>query len=102
MSDTHVIKRNAEKSWVTDIKLTRMKTFNSEISETSCVVLKIGERDDLDFWHNKAKKFPVAFSSVLDNIRKVMEAPTHVKIEDKFILAISLQPYIANILRRES
>ena len=30
LSDTHVIETNAEKSWVTGIKLTRMETFNSK------------------------------------------------------------------------
>ena len=44
LSDTHVIKSNAAKSLVTDIELTRMETFNSEISETSFLVLKIGEK----------------------------------------------------------
>ena len=49
LSDTHIIKTNATEPWVTDFELARMETFNSEISDTSFLVLKIGDCDDLDF-----------------------------------------------------
>ena len=54
----------AMKSWVSDLKLARMETLHSEISEPSFVVLKIGDCDDLDFWCNKAKNFTKTFSSI--------------------------------------
>ena len=66
------------KSWVIDLELARMETVNSKIPDTSFLVLKIGDCDDLDFWRNKAKNFTKTFSSILDNIRKVMEAPTYI------------------------
>ena len=67
------------------VEFARMETTNSAIPDTSFLVLKIGDCDDLDFWQNKAKNFTKAFSSISDSIRNVMKAPTHVKSEDKFI-----------------
>ena len=58
-----------------------METANSTIPYTSFLVLNVGDCDDLNFW----QKFTKAFSSILNNIRNVMKAPTHVKSEDKFI-----------------
>ena len=37
------------------VKFARMETTNSAIPDTSFLVLKIGDCDDLDFWRNKAK-----------------------------------------------
>ena len=47
----------------------------------------MGDCDDLDFWRNKGKNVTKAFSSISDNIGNFMEAPTHVKSEDKFIFS---------------
>ena len=85
MSDTHTVKTNALKSWVLDIEHPRMETMNSIIPGTSLLVLNIGERDDLNFWCNKAKKITKTFSSIPDNIGTVLEAPTHIKHEGNFI-----------------
>ena len=60
-----------------------METVNSEISDTTLLVLKLGDRDDLDFWRNKAKNFTKTFSSIPNNIRKLMEAQTNMKSEGK-------------------
>ena len=62
--DTHSIKTNTSKSWVSDIEFARMETLNSRIPDASFLVLKIDEGDD---------------------IRKAMEAPTPIKSDGKII-----------------
>ena len=42
--------KNASKSWASDIEFARMETANSRIPDTSFLVLKMGDCDDLDFW----------------------------------------------------
>ena len=58
---TNTIETHALKSWVTIIELTRIETHDLKSWDTSFLVLKIGKCDDLD------------------NIKTVMEAPTHIK-----------------------
>ena len=58
LSDTHAPKTNALKSWAADIEFARMETVNSESSETSFLVLKIGDCDDLVFGATKPKILP--------------------------------------------
>ena len=62
-----------------------MGTLNSILPDISFLILNIGDGDDLNFWQSKTKNFTKAFSSILDNIRKVMEALTHVKSDGKII-----------------
>ena len=41
--DTHSIKTNVSKSWVSDIEFAKMETLNSVITDSYFVVLKIGQ-----------------------------------------------------------
>ena len=62
-----------------------METINSELAEFSFLVLNTGDDDDdMNFWYNKAQTFNNTFSSIPDNIRKVMEAKTHIQVGNEF------------------
>ena len=75
MLDTHSIKTNTATSWVSEIEFARMETLNSVIPDTFFLILNKGDGND----------FTKAFSSILDSIRKVMEAPTHIESDGKII-----------------
>ena len=79
----HSIKANTAKSWVSDIELARIEALNLIIPDTSFFILNIVDGNDLDFWWSKNKNFTKAFSSIPDIIRKVIEAPTHIKSDGK-------------------
>ena len=97
--EIHSVKTNTAKSWVSDIKFAKIATFFTVIPDTSFLVLNIGEGNNLDFWRSKLKISPNA--SIPDNIRKIMEAPIHIKSDRKSFMVIFSQLHFGNTLKKK-
>ena len=97
--DIHSVKTNTAKSWVSDIKFAKIATFFTVIPDTSFVVLNIGEGNDLDFWRSKLNISPNR--TIPDNIRKIMEAPIHIKSAGKSFMVIFSQLCFGNTLKKK-